>query len=669
MCGICGAVIGRGPAHIGVDDVRRMTATLAHRGPDDSRVVDGGGVILGHARLSIIDLSGGAQPMGTEDERQWVVFNGEVYNFVELREELRALGHRFRTESDTEVILRSYRQWGRECVTRFNGQFAFAIWDSRARRVILARDPVGIRPLYYTLHEGTLLFASEIKALFACPRVARRLDARGIAQTYTFWAPVAPQTVFEGIRQVPPGALLSAPTDRAALTEAELRTARYFEERFGEDDVVRQATLAENTDRFVELFTEVVRLRFNRSDVPVGAYLSGGIDSSVTTALIAEATPAPVETFSLAFEDDEFDESPYQRLVADALGTRHHSIRVSYGDIGSVFPDVVRHAEQPVLRTAPAPLYLLSGLVQDAGYKVVVTGEGSDEMLAGYDLFREAMVRRFVAHDPASTRRSDILPALYPWMQRSPARAPAFARAFFAQSAELADPALSHRPRWRTSATLLRMLDPAFGAPAAGTEDAELVRRLPAELTSWHPLERAQYIEHLTLLSGYILAPQGDRMLSAHSVEGRFPFLDPTVIRFAASLPPRHKLMGLDEKHILKRAFGHLLPAEVLARPKQPYRAPDAPAFFGDGGRSPAWFEELTSDAAVAEAGVFIPRAVSGLVGKARSAGGIGMSNTDNMRLVAVVSTMLLHDQFVRNGLATTTCVDRADITTSAVRR
>lgn len=666
MCGICGAVIGRGSSGISADDVRRMTATLAHRGPDDSGVIDGGEVVLGHARLSIIDLSGGAQPMGTEDGREWIVFNGEVYNYVELRDELRALGHRFRTESDTEVILRSYLQWGTSCVSRFNGQFAFAIWDSRTHKLILCRDPVGIRPLYYALHEGALLFASEIKALFACPRVTRRLDPRGIAQTYTFWAPVAPQTVFEGIRQVPPGAFLTAPTDRGSLTEAALRTVRHYEERFGEDEGVRQGSLEENIERFRELFTEAVRLRFNRSDVPVGAYLSGGIDSSVTTALIAGVTPSPLETFSLAFEDEEFDESPYQELVSDALGTRHHSIRVSYRDIGAVFPEVIRHAEQPVLRTAPAPLYLLSGLVQDAGYKVVVTGEGSDEMLAGYDLFRETMVRRFVARDPASKRRTDILLALYPWMKRTPARAPAFAKAFFAQSADLADPALSHRPRWRTSAMLLRMLDPAFGAPAVGTEDAELVRTLPPEFTSWHPLEQAQYIEHLTLLSGYILAPQGDRMLSAHSVEGRFPFLDPTVIRFAGSLPARHKLMGLDEKHILKRAFGHLVPAEILARPKQPYRAPDAPAFFGDGGRSPEWFDELTSEAALAEAGLFIPRAVRGLVEKARSAGGIGMSNTDNMRLVAVVSTMLLHNEFVRNG-GPSSEVDAANIPTEPV--
>lgn len=629
-------------------DVRRMTAALGHRGPDAARVVDGREVIFGHARLSIIDLQTGDQPMSADGNRLWIVFNGEIYNYVELRNELRSLGHAFRTESDTETILRAYREWGEDCVLRFNGQWAFALWDRLVGTVFLSRDPVGIHPIYYTLHRGTLLFASEIKSLFQHPGVTHRLSPSGIAQTFTFWSPVAPKTAFDDIHQLEPGTSMTVKVASGPIDAEAVRTVRHYEPRFGADPTIREASIAENAERFRVAFTEAVQLRFNRSDVPVGAYLSGGIDSSVTTAVIARATPSPLETFSLAFDDGEFDESAYQMQVANALGTSHHTIKVSYEDIGAVFPDVVRHAEQPLLRTAPAPLFLLSGLVRDSGYKVVVTGEGADEMLAGYDIFREAMVRRFVAHNPESEKRKELLLELYPWMERSPARAPAFAKAFFAQAADLGDPALSHRPRWKTSSTLLRMLDPEFGAPQAGTEEAALLAGLPAVFSNWDPLEQAQYLESVTLLSGYILSAQGDRMLMAHSVEGRFPFLDPNVMRLAASLPPRHKLMGLDEKHILKRAFGSLLPAEITARPKQPYRAPDAAAFFS-GGRSLEWFDELLAPASLTEAGIFNPRAVGVLLEKCRRNNGIGMSNGDNMRLVAITSTMLLHEQFVKH--------------------
>jgi asparagine synthase (glutamine-hydrolysing) len=319
---------------------------------------------------------------------------------------------------------------------------------------------------------------------------------------------------------------------------------------------------------------------------------------------------------------------------------------VSYRDIGTVFPAVVRHAEQPMLRAAPAPLFLLSGLVRESGYKVVVTGEGADEMLAGYDIFREATVRRFLARDPDSELRREILFSLYPWMKRSPTRVPAFAEAFFSQAADPSDPAFSHRPRWRASSTLLRMLSAEFGAPKPGVVEAELLQRLPEEFHGWRPLEQAQYLEWRTLLSGYILAAQGDRMLMSHSVEGRFPFLDPEVMRFAASLPPRQKLMGMDEKHILKRAFGHRIPDTVRRRPKQPYRAPDAASFAFAPGTLP-WLDALLAPEHVKETGLFVPKAVEVLLRKCREQGGMGMSNTDNMRLLAVISTMLLAEECV----------------------
>ena len=287
------------------------------------------------------------------------------------------------------------------------------------------------------------------------------------------------------------------------------------------------------------------------------------------------STPsAPLQTFSLAFNDGEFDESGYQDLVAKRLGTTHHRIEVDAADIGDVFPEVVWHGEQPILRTAPAPLFMLSGLVRELGFKVVVTGEGADEMLAGYDIFREAAVRRQVAENPDSADAEDLVLRLYPWMQRSPAQAPAFAKAFFAQAADPADPALSHRPRWRSSAALLRMLHPDFAAPDGEAVASALIADSAVCLCQWHPLEQAQYLEITNAAPGLHPGAAGRPDAHGHSVEGRFPFLDHRVVELASSLPPEQKLNELDEKHILKRRVRRPhARTEVTARPKQPYRA------------------------------------------------------------------------------------------------
>ncbi|UFU02397.1 asparagine synthase (glutamine-hydrolyzing) [Ruania suaedae] len=634
MCGIVGELSFDSAPDLAL--LTRMLSRLPHRGPDGSGIYRDHHVGLGHARLAIIDVGGGAQPMGNGDGSVWVTFNGEIFNYIELRRELLALGHRFRTSSDTEVILHAWEQWREGCFPRFNGQWALAIWERDRRRLILSRDRLGVRPLYLTRVGGRLLFASEVKALFADPRVPRAFDRLGLAETMTFWSPVAPRTVFSGIEQLPPGHV-------AFVDERSHRTVPYWQPEFPPRGGEEPQDLERNAADVRERVIAAVRLRFLRSDVPVGAYLSGGLDSAITAAVIAAYTEAPLQTFSLRFADEDFDEGPFQATMAHHLGTEHHEVTVRAEDIGAVFPEVVRHAEMPVLRSAPAPMFLLSGLAQDHGYKVVVTGEGADEVFAGYDLFREARLREFVARNPASTVRARGLELLYPWLTRSPGQVPAFAREFFGRHLDTADPAMSHRTRWDTSAALLRMTvpHPDWDADVSGP----LLARMPSGHREWDPLSRAQWLEMSTLLSGYILAAQGDRMLMAHSVEGRFPFLDPDVVDLANRLPARHKLLGLSEKHILKTAFRDLVPERILSRPKQPYRAPDAASFFA--GRGQPWVDQVTSGDAVAAAGVFEPRAVAALVGKCRRTGGVRMSNTDNMRILAVLSTQLIHRHFI----------------------
>ena len=639
MCGICGIVSYSNPPDLAL--LRRMMGRIGHRGPDGNGYYRDRHAALGHTRLAIIDTSGGAQPLCNEDGTLWATFNGEIFNYLELSAELRHLGHTFRTVSDTEVIVHAWEEWGPECFSRFNGQWAIALWDRHAERLVLCRDRVGVRPLFFIRLPTGLLFASEVKSIFADPSVERAFDPVGLDQTFTYWSPVAPRTVFRGIQQLEPG-------HYAVLDRDGFRKASYWRITFPKRGCEPVQDAHQNAEALRERIIEAARLRFLRSDVPVGAYLSGGLDSSITAAVISRYTDAPLHTFSLRFSDNEFDEGQYQKKMSAVLGTQHHDITVSASDIAAVFPEVIWHAENPILRAAPAPLFLLSKLVRENGFKVVVTGEGADEVLAGYDLFREAQVRLFWSRDPSSAKRTRAAELLYPWMARSPTRIPAFARSFFGRHLDPGDPALSHRPRWDSTSAIKGMLSDNLRDEIGRARPEDVVARMPPVSEDWDPLSRGQWLEMTTLLAGYILASQGDRMLMANSVEGRFPFLDRDVVDFANALPARHKLFGLEEKYLLKRAFADLVPDDIIHRPKQPYRAPDAASFFA--ADRPAWFDEAMSRQAVATAGVFEPSVVVGLLAKCERSGGENMSNTDNMRILAVVSTQLMHESFIAEG-------------------
>jgi asparagine synthase (glutamine-hydrolysing) len=656
MCGIAGIVLldDRGSG-VTREELERMVGTLRHRGPDEFGLYRDALAGLGHARLSIIDLATGQQPLANEDDSLWIVFNGEIFNYVELRAELEALGHRFRTRSDTEVAVHAYEAWGDGAFERFNGQWAIALWDRRRRTLTLSRDRLGIRPLYMAEHGGRLFFASEVKAIFAAdPTLPRAFDPRGLDETFTFWTVVAPQSVFAGVTEVRPGyvrrvALAGPERDRLVLTDEPYWTPSFPPQNQG----AASPPFAQDVEAAAEAvraqLEKATALRMLRADVPVGSYLSGGLDSSLVAALALAAKGQRFSTFSLRFEDAEYDETAFQREMVARLGSVHQDVVVSRKDIAEAFPAVIGHTERPILRTAPAPLYFLSALVRKAGVKVVLTGEGADEMFAGYDLFREAKVRRFWAKQPSSTWRPRLLERLYPYLARSPVAQQAMARQFFGRNlAAFATPGFGHEPRWRTTAALKRLFSAELRAACAGMDVArDFLATLPPELSSWSFLARDQYIEIRTLLSGYLLSSQGDRMLIAHSVEGRFPFLDRDVVALAASLPAEHKLRVLDEKHVLKRAARELVPTSILRRPKQPYRAPDALSFVA--ADAPAWVEEMLAESALREAGMFDVAGVRALWRKCRGNANAGqLSNSDNMALVGVLSTQLLYHQLVR---------------------
>lgn len=622
------------------DLLKKMSDTLTHRGPDASGLHLDREAVLAHRRLSILDLEGGGQPMSNPDGSLWITYNGEIFNYVELRDELIAKGHRFLTRSDTEVILHLYQAEGENCVHRLNGQWAFAIWDARARKLFASRDRMGIQPFFYTIADQTFLFASEIKALFAHPAVTRELDLKALDQIFTFWVTLPPGTAFRGINQLPAGHNLT-------VQDGKVRVIEYWSPDFSQiepADAWDEAQVQTKSEELLALLCHATRIRL-RADIPVGAYLSGGLDSSIVAAIAKRVAPDTLRTFSITFEDSQLDESRHQQIVSEHLETAHSQIRCSTRDIAGVFPEVVFHAEQPVLRTAPAPLHLLSKLVQERGYKVVLTGEGADEIMGGYDIFKEAKIRRFWSRQPRSRLRSGLLRRLYPYMENIQKQPSAYLASFFrVEGRDNASPYFSHLPRWQLTAKL-KSLYSGEVKHSLGTYDAyeELEQSLPAAYAKWPTLCQAQYLETRYLLPGYLLSSQADRMAMSHSVEARYPFLDHRVVEFCQKLDPALKMRVLDEKFLLKKVAKNLLPQSIIQRPKQPYRAPDGASFATP--TSPGYVAEVVASQNILRDGIFDPSPVQYLAEKFRS--GRAMSVKDNMAMVAVVSTGLLIQQFV----------------------
>ena len=643
MCGIAGIVALEKGRAVHQQEIRAMLAQLVHRGPDGNGIHLGPGIGLGHARLSIVDLEGGKQPIYNETGSICVSFNGEIFNFVELREQLEKAGHLFSTRSDTEVIVHAYEQFGDNFVQHLNGQFAIALWDACRQRLILVRDRVGILPVFYTRQNQRLLFASEIKALLPLLPSAPVMDPVALDQLFSFWAPVSPRTMFSDIQELSPGHMLS-------IENGVIQDTCYWDYQFPMNNEWHRGNEAALADQLHELLADATRIRL-RADVPVGAYLSGGLDSSALVALIRQHSLSTLKTFSIGFTDAALDESEHQQTLVNALALDHHQTMCSNDKIGAAFLNTIHLTEMPVLRTAPVPMGILSGLVRAQGYKVVLTGEGSDEVLGGYDIFKEAKIRRFWAQQPDSRWRAHLLSRLYPWLDTSGQQNMAYLRQFYGVGMAQPDaPLFSHLTRFQTTAQCKRFFSKDLSQALNGTAESALIESLPSEMPRWHPFNRSQYLEMKTLMPGYLLNAQGDRMLMGNSVEGRFPFLDHRVIEFAAKLHPSIKMRSLNEKYLLKRAMAGLVPASILNRHKQPYRAPDIPAFFS--GKTPDYVDELLSESKVRNAGYFDPLKVQLLLRKARH--GQAFAYRDNMALVGILSTQIWHHHFVDGHAANT---------------
>ncbi|MGP6087642.1 asparagine synthase (glutamine-hydrolyzing) [Antarctobacter jejuensis] len=628
MCGIAGG-IGVTQTPPDPETIVAMLGRIGHRGPDEAGYYVDDRVALGNVRLSILDLASGQQPMADPAERFWITYNGEIYNYVELRDELIAAGVRFRTTCDTEVLLAAWRHWGADCLPRLNGAFAFAIWDREKRELVLARDRFGKRPLFWMRHGGRIWFASEMKAFLEVPGFDFVPDRAQVASILAGWTPLPAQSAWQGIESLPMAQLMRVSGDGS------IQTNTYASLDFADDGIVRSR--AEAVGRIRDAVTEAVRLRM-RSDVPVGVYLSGGLDSSIVTEVASRYSDRRLSTFSVEFEEASLDESPYQRMMSDQVGTDHTALRITAADLCEAFPQALYHAEVPVFRTAFVPMFLLSQAVRNAGIKTVLSGEGADEVFLGYSLFREVMLRNGW-HDMTPAERKARIADLNPYLGHFTEETHGPLMGLYKNYLTETQPGLfSHEIRFQNGRFALRLL-------AGDTSDAfaplqGLVADAP-EYAGLNPVARAQWLEFRTLLAGYLLSTQGERMGLAHGVENRCPFLDPSVVALAGSVNLKHD-GGWTEKGLLKEAFPEL-PEPVRTRHKHPYRAPDSASFMAE---RPDYMELLLSDAELEKDDLIDARFASALVRKISNQPPERISVRENQAFVYLLSLRLLQQQF-----------------------
>jgi asparagine synthase (glutamine-hydrolysing) len=560
MCGITGVVYRDRERPVSRSEVEAMCRTLVHRGPDDEGFFIENNVGLAMRRLTVIDLVTGRQPISNEDGRLWIVFNGEIYNFPALREELERRGHRFTTHTDTETIVHAYEEYGEDCVSRLNGMFAFAVWDRREQTLFLARDHLGIKPLYYFVDEQGLLFGSELKALLANRHVPRRIDLQALDAYLTFEYVPAPLTIFDGVRKLPPGHTL-----RWAGGRAEARQYWHLRPRRNE------AGEAELCEELRELVRDAVRMQLV-SDVPLGAFLSGGVDSSVVVSMMSELLDRPVKTFSIGFDDPSYNELAWARIVAERFATDHRE-RTIRPDVVGMVQDLLRFLDEPLADTSVFPTYLVSRLARQE-VTVVLSGDGGDELFAGYDWYVADRVDRWYGRLPARLRRSTL-----PWLV---GRVPPASRKKglvnkvkrFVEGAALPD-SLQHF-RWNlflTAARKSRLYGESLRAAVDHERTLDRFRGYLEQAQDSDRLWQQQFADIKTFLVDDILV-KVDRMSMANSLEARVPLLDRRIVEFAAGLPPRLRLSGLRTKYILKRSMAERIPPAILRRRKEGFSVP-----------------------------------------------------------------------------------------------
>ncbi len=571
MCGITGIFDTRGRGEIPRDLLSRMNETQFHRGPDEGGLHTEPGVGLAHRRLSIIDLSSGQQPLFNEDGTVVVTYNGEIYNFPELTGELKAHGHRFRTHCDTEVIVHAWEEWGEACVERFRGMFAFAIWDRNRQKLFLARDRLGIKPLYYALlDDGSFIFGSELKSLQAHHGLPREIDPRAVEEYFAFGYVPEPRTIYQGVCKLPPGHHLTLERGRPLPEPREYWDVSFEAQGSGDEDALGHELL--------ERLDEAVKIRMV-AEVPLGAFLSGGVDSSAVVASMARLSDSPVNTCSISFGDPEYNEAQYAAMVAERYHTAHRVEQVDPEDF-----DLVDHLadlyDEPYADSSALPTYRVCELAKKQ-VTVVLSGDGGDENLAGYRRYRwhtyEEKMRSLV---PPALRRPlfGMLGTLYPKADWAPKifRAKSTFQAMARDSLE----GYLHSVSVMSNEMRAALFSDRLKQDLQDYRAIEVFRRHAARAPTDHPLSLVQYLDMKTYLVGDILT-KVDRASMAHALEVRVPILDHQLVDWISGLPPEMKLRGREGKYLFKKALEPLLPKEILYRPKMGFALPLASWFRG----------------------------------------------------------------------------------------
>ncbi len=579
MCGITGYVDLRAENRIDRNLLGRMTDTLVHRGPDSSGYFIDRDIGLGFRRLSIIDPEGGDQPLFNEDHSVVTVCNGEIYNYLELRDDLRRKGHSFCTDSDVEVLGHLYEEHGEGFLNKLNGQFAFAVYDRVKKSLLLARDHFGINPLYYTLSDGFFIFASEIKAILEHPSVRREVNLTGLDQILTFPGLVSPQTMFGGIESLRGGHLLS-------VEQGHVRDAEYWDLNYPQlGESPPDGPEEFYVEQLGELFSRSVKYRL-QADVPVGFYLSGGLDSSMIAGMIGKVSKGARHSFSITFKEREISEEKYQRMVAEHVGSEHHEIVFGWSEITERLPAMIYHCECPVKETYNTCSMALSQAAREAGITVVLTGEGADELFAGYVGYR------FDSFGLRGRQQYGLEAALEEEMRE---RLWGDKNLFY-----------------ETDHHSLREIKGALYSPDVYESfdrfdclNGPVVNR--ERLRNRHTIHQRSYLDFKLRLSDHLIADHGDRMALANSVEARYPFLDVDLIEFSRAIPPGLKLNDLTEKYILRRVAEDLVPPPVLNREKYGFHAPGSPYLLR---QKNEWINDLLSPARIARQGYFNPEVV-----------------------------------------------------------
>jgi asparagine synthase (glutamine-hydrolysing) len=566
MCGITGIMQFKDGARVAPETLRQMCAAMVHRGPDDEGIYTAGSVGLGMRRLSIVDLATGHQPLSNEDGTVWIVFNGEIYNHAALREKLQSLGHQYRTQSDTETIVHLYEEYGPDCVQHLRGMFAFAIWDARHQRLFIARDRLGIKPLYYHLTSQQIVFGSEIKVILAGPGTGARLDRAVLPEYLAFGYLSGEQTFYSGIRKLMPGHWMEVDPG------GQVRIERYW------DLPVTQKERAQPESYYIQTYREMLEQAVSShlmSDVPLGVFLSGGVDSSAVAALMTKIRRAPVETFSVGYAEDAYSELPYARIVAKHLNSVHHEVLVSQQDFFDSLPHLIWHEDEPIVWPSSVPLYFVAQLAHQR-VKVVLTGEGADETLAGYTRYAftlknaawDRVYRRMIPGAVRGAIRGSIADST--WINATVRRK------------------LSHTFLARNGSSWASFyFDNFFSAFSEGDQAGlltdEVLKECAAgaayrhvleywEHSSGEMLQRLLYTDIKTYLVELLM--KQDNMSMAASIESRVPFLDHPLVEFATNIPQNLQLGGFAGKRILKKAVEDLLPHSILYRPKLGFPTP-----------------------------------------------------------------------------------------------